>query len=383
MNNKVVILAHLRVFPVVSGGNLRTKFIASSFSKRGYDVTVVSLADKRMLSTASPTPPPPIREEVLSSALFTLITRVGSRLGVPPLWYDLKVRLFAERLQRDYLADADIVVSDLPYLYRIFNTFSGKKILNTHNVEYNVFSRFPGLRSWVRAVERKAHAAADVTLCCTPEDAAYFENLGGKSKIRLVPNGIDVTLYKDSLEKRDELRRELGFSRDDIIVLFPASGFGPNVDGAHFLLSFVDRYLDQLIEWKVKFAIVGSVLPAKKYNHVLQTYGKVPEIVPFFTAADLAVNPIFSGSGSSLKVAEFIAAGLPLMTTKIGARGFDLDDHSARYFTDEETLMKSLEHLLDRRDHWNDFSEQAWERNAAFITGDKAFDEMVTELFAD
>ena len=383
MNKKVVILAHLRVFPVVSGGSLRTRFIASSFSKRGYDVTIVSLADKRIMDNFSPTPPAPIREVVLSSKLFTFAMRVGCRLSLPALWYEPKVRLLNERLHRDYLADADIVVADLPYLYRVFENYRGKKILNTHNVEHHLYTGFPGLSSWVRSVENKAHAAAEMTLCCTPEDAAYFENLGGKSKVSLVPNGIDVTPYKESREERDATRRELGLSPDDIVVLFPASSYRPNVDGAQFLLSFVNRYRDRLSALKVKIAIVGSVLPVKTYNNVLQAYGKVPKIAPFFAAADIAVNPIFSGSGSSLKVAEFIAAGLPLMTTKTGARGFDLDDQSTRFFSDEQTLMTSLEYLVERRKQWKNFSDKAWDRNAAFITGDKAFDEMLEALFVD
>jgi glycosyltransferase involved in cell wall biosynthesis len=41
-------------------------------------------------------------------------------------------------------------------------------------------------------------------------------------------------------------------------------------------------------------------------------------------AADVALNPMFSGSGTNLKMLEYFAAGLPVVTTAVGARGLDL-----------------------------------------------------------
>src|SRR5690606_4095268 len=41
----------------------------------------------------------------------------------------------------------------------------------------------------------------------------------------------------------------------------------------------------------------------------------------WFAACDLAVNPMFSGSGTNIKMFDFMAAGLPVVTTAVGARG--------------------------------------------------------------
>ncbi len=38
-------------------------------------------------------------------------------------------------------------------------------------------------------------------------------------------------------------------------------------------------------------------------------------------AADLALNPMFSGSGTNIKMLEYMAAGLPIISTPVGARG--------------------------------------------------------------
>jgi glycosyltransferase involved in cell wall biosynthesis len=41
-----------------------------------------------------------------------------------------------------------------------------------------------------------------------------------------------------------------------------------------------------------------------------------------FAAATLALNPMRAGSGSNLKIADYAAAGLPVLTSTVGARGF-------------------------------------------------------------
>lgn len=40
-------------------------------------------------------------------------------------------------------------------------------------------------------------------------------------------------------------------------------------------------------------------------------------------ASDIAINPVISGSGINIKMIDYMAAGLPVVTTKIGARGFE------------------------------------------------------------
>ena len=39
--------------------------------------------------------------------------------------------------------------------------------------------------------------------------------------------------------------------------------------------------------------------------------------------SDYAINPMFSGAGTNLKILEYFAAGLPVITTEFGTRGLD------------------------------------------------------------
>ena len=51
--------------------------------------------------------------------------------------------------------------------------------------------------------------------------------------------------------------------------------------------------------------------------------GYVPDLRPVLAAADVAVNPVATGSGSNVKLSEYLAAGLPVVTTPLGLRGYE------------------------------------------------------------
>ena len=49
----------------------------------------------------------------------------------------------------------------------------------------------------------------------------------------------------------------------------------------------------------------------------------LPDVLPLLHAADCALNPVCSGSGSNLKLIEALAAGLPVLSTPFGMRGYE------------------------------------------------------------
>ena len=52
--------------------------------------------------------------------------------------------------------------------------------------------------------------------------------------------------------------------------------------------------------------------------------GSVPDIRVFQKRASVFANALFHGAGSSLKVPEALAAGLPIISTNTGVRGYEL-----------------------------------------------------------
>jgi glycosyltransferase involved in cell wall biosynthesis len=64
-------------------------------------------------------------------------------------------------------------------------------------------------------------------------------------------------------------------------------------------------------------------------------------------AADVALNPMFSGSGTNLKMLEFLAAGLPVVTTPVGARGLHLVSGEHALVCSADAFPPSIQRLLD------------------------------------
>lgn len=52
--------------------------------------------------------------------------------------------------------------------------------------------------------------------------------------------------------------------------------------------------------------------------------GFVPSVKDFYKKIDILVAPIFSGSGSRIKILESLSYGRPVITTKVGAEGLEL-----------------------------------------------------------
>jgi glycosyltransferase involved in cell wall biosynthesis len=54
--------------------------------------------------------------------------------------------------------------------------------------------------------------------------------------------------------------------------------------------------------------------------------GTVPDVGPYLSAAAVFANLLEQGGGSSLKVPEALAAGLPMVSTAVGVRGLRLPE---------------------------------------------------------
>ncbi len=91
----------------------------------------------------------------------------------------------------------------------------------------------------------------------------------------------------------------------------------------------------------VELLIVGSDPPpwlrrrAAHHRGVALT-GYVADPEPFFASAALAALPVFAGAGVKVKVLECLAAGLPVVTTPVGAEGIEASPEEGLIVADPE-----------------------------------------------
>jgi GT2 family glycosyltransferase len=143
----------------------------------------------------------------------------------------------------------------------------------------------------------------------------------------------------------------------NVDILFVA-GFAhaPNVDAA---LWFHDYILPLIRAQKpgVRVALVGSN-PTEEVKSLANDNIKVTgfvtdaELATYYATARVAVSPLRFGAGVKFKVVEGMHAGLPLVTTPIGAQGLKNLDGVLEICNDAESFAKAVLRFLDDDSLW-------------------------------
>ena len=201
-------------------------------------------------------------------------------------------------------------------------------VYSAHNVEWDFWRSHrdprvpaPALRR-LRALEARAVAASDVVLASTAADEARLRELYGERPVfAVVPNGFDEALLElDRAALRDRSRIALEISPTERVLLFVGGRAAHNRTAVRFL----ERELAPRLSRDTTILVVGEAARfVEGANGSVRPLGYVPELAVAFASADVALNPISHGSGSNLKLPEYLAAGLPVVTTTFGMRGLE------------------------------------------------------------
>ncbi len=291
--------------------------------------------------------------------------------GIPPMWANAKLQKRDPKLKH-WLDISDVIIFDFPYTFFEIGQMSRPLILNSHNVEARLFSQEAKtgskIAAQIRDLELSAISRVNFVLCASHEELDYFSKENPNQQLLHIPNCIKVIQNTgDKSEANEQLRRSLGIGNSERVLLFPASRYGPNEDGAAFLQQFCLDHDDLLRDQKIVMLVAGSVTPKSDRNGQFIATGPVPSIEPYFHLANWGINPIFHGSGTSIKVAEFIGFQLPILTTTIGARGFKLEnDLSALFFT-RENLREKIVNLPTDPETLSSMCRRSREANLSFL----------------
>jgi hypothetical protein len=131
------------------------------------------------------------------------------------------------------------------------------------------------------------------------------------------------------------------------VIGYGASQFVANQHGLRW---FLDAVWPQLGAARVSLEVAGhvaSMLPRPPPDGI-RVRGFVPRIDDLWAGLDIAINPVRWGSGLKIKTVEALAAGLPLVTTREGARGLEDMAGDAFLMADEpDDFASACRHLLD------------------------------------
>ncbi|MGZ3695683.1 MAG: glycosyltransferase, partial [Bdellovibrionota bacterium] len=168
--------------------------------------------------------------------------------------------------------------------------------------------------SQVKTDELKAYARADMVIASSADDQEKLRERFPHRKILLLPN-----LYEEPRAKTPPREKRRG------LVFVGNFDHHPNVTAAIFLKHEVAALLDPEIHGPLH--LVGNnplylIKTMQKYGAFagsLKVTGYVKEISPYLDRALIALAPVFFDSGMSTKIGQALGAGVPLVTTPLGA----------------------------------------------------------------
>lgn len=331
---KILYLSPSIPFPSDAGGKLRTAAILNALAKNN-DVYFLALHDpdssadyeelKRYVKDFKVV----IHKRFFGckDSLYKKILKVlYLTLGIPsPVIRDLSLEF--ESLVKSYVKklEPDLVVVDLLWLTQYIKPLKGKfrKILNTHNVESDVFrTTRRGLVFWLpwkiwERYESKTVRNFDLVFVTSENEKKRFSELYSAGNYMVVPNAINTKLFKFNQ-----------YVRRNGLVFTGNLSYLPNVDAIYF---FVEKILPLIKKKKpeVQLSIVGSNPSSKvlAFDEVpgVKVFANVPDIKPYTSNAAVAVVPLRSGAGTRLKILEAFALGTPVVSTSFGSEGLAVE----------------------------------------------------------
>lgn len=356
---RAVMVSTFGVDPMVGGGQRRLRYLARALA-RHVDVTILALTPQHDTET--------VRRRIIDPGITQVevprsvahlraeseITRVA---GIPVdditcgrLWSASPN--FAPELDR-LLHDAAVVIADHPFLSPAIAdrldalALTTPLIYDSHNAETpfkrdmlnDVQACTDAARAWlvetVDEAERIAVRRAQLVTACTNDDLLALRPMAAglerEQHTVVVPNGVDTSaLTRRTDDERTRARTEilgtLGFNDDEPrpLAFFVGSWHPPNLDAARLVLELAALRPDWIFGLAGSHTLAFQTGPeAIPPNVRLLSQFAEESLWPLIAGSDVALNPMASGGGSNLKLYDYLAVGLPVLTTEKGSRGLD------------------------------------------------------------
>jgi polysaccharide biosynthesis protein PslH len=236
----------------------------------------------------------------------------GFARGISPDLVDAVSRLASEDTR---------LIADGPTAAAALLDFASHRavIYNAHNIESDLRAAQPehaaehGSPAAVENFERLLLERFHETWVVSTADEIRARQLVPDARVRYVPNVVDVAAMPVVPPRRSAR------------LLFAADfSYGPNRDALGFLLDGVMPAVWSRVP-AARLVLTGKSLdlPAGIDDRV-DALGFVDDLGAVYAGVDCVVVPLRLGGGSPLKFVEALAYGLPVVATKLAAKGLEL-----------------------------------------------------------
>jgi glycosyltransferase involved in cell wall biosynthesis len=358
---KILVVNDFPIFPVVHGGKVRIFNIYKNISSK-FHVTYLCLGDNKKIQDTRISEY--FREIAVPKTILYKIVVLLANIVMGGSVDDFVALFFAhsnlelKKTIRKEIEDCDIIIFCHPYMYPAISPYIQKQIViyEALNVEYSLKnSILPTgflkniMLHRLKKIGQNLLNRCDLCFTMSEADKQIFSQFYtvDNSKIRISPNGVDLEFYSEVYHART--------SRHDPVIpvpliLFLGSGHPPNVEAAFQIIRNISPKLPN-----VYFLIAGSVCwmirnETRGKNVGLAYFITDDEKRELFRLANVALNPMVSGSGTNLKMLDYMAAGLPVISTAVGARGITIQNHKHAIICDLDAFAQEISHLVNHAD---------------------------------
>ncbi|MEF7439057.1 glycosyltransferase family 4 protein [Paenibacillus lautus] len=348
----ILLLNDFEVSNPTSGGEIRINKLYSAVSKY-YQVNMLCLNDNKGI----------VREDITDSFSQISVSKtsehVEEEISVNSLYWisasDIVTSYMVEKnelLKKIYklmYSTADLIILVHPYMLMLTNFAEDDKpfVYESLNSEITLkrevlvgHPRFKELNDQVFKIEHLACQKSEFIVSVSDTDHGSLRELVGdkNTEIETVKNGVEVTKKINNTQNLKAVFN--GFP----VVVFVGSGHPPNIKAARFIIEELAPHI------AAYFVIIGTVCDALigDYPDNVILFGRLNDVHKEFIMqmADVAVNPMSGGSGSNLKLADYMEHSLPTLTTSIGKRGYDIEDNVHAVISELTDFQMNLKKLL-------------------------------------
>ena len=371
---RVLHFAPRACWPLDTGAKLRNYHLARVLARQ----TRVTLLAFKHLGESLPSVENPYEQVIVvkrdAAYTFTKVLRgLWGRTPLPVLNYttdSMKKALEGILCERDF----DVVQVEgfhlMAYLPIIRSARNRPLVIcDWHNIESELMRRYsrrePNLlrRAYagktarlMSALESRALGEFDAHVVVSQRDAERLRDLNSEARVFVIGNGVDSDYYSDAqIEKVANARRDApGKNR---IVFVASMDYHANIEGA---VSFAREVWPSLHarQPELVFTIVGRD-PSREVRALaltpgIEVTGTVDDVRPFYRNAVAAIVPLNVGGGSRLKILEAMAAGVPVVSTTLGAEGLDVQhDENILIADTKEQLVEAIVSVVEDQEQRN------------------------------
>jgi glycosyltransferase involved in cell wall biosynthesis len=207
-------------------------------------------------------------------------------------------------------------------------------LIDWHNIESELMWRFSETtrnlpkklvaKRTASLLERAEHQLldnCDTHTVVSERERRKILALRPKANIHVIPNGVDSAFYAPTTARRQA-------TQDDApkLLFVGSMDYHANIDAVTWFVREVWPAIARKHP-NIRFVIVGRD-PAPSVRVLasarIEVTGTIDDVRPYYESATAIIVPLRSGSGTRLKILEAMAAGVPIVSTRLGAEGIDV-----------------------------------------------------------